>query len=76
MLLCQDWVGEGSATPIADEGDSGAAVFDKSGCCNANLYGIVIGGNSTNATEYFFSRIHLIKEELGWFNATAEPVPE
>lgn len=74
ILLCQDWVGEGSATPIAEPGDSGAAVFRKSGCCNAYLYGLLVGGNQTqNATEYFLSRIHLIKDELGWFDATAEP---
>lgn len=76
ILLCQDWVGEGSATPIADGGDSGAVVFDRSGCCNATLYGILVGGDSANATKYFYSRIHLVKYELGGFDATAEPVLE
>jgi hypothetical protein len=67
QLLCQTIVN--GAAGIVDSGDSGSPVFSLSGD-DATLVGILWGGNNAN-TQFIFSPLKNIVQELGSVTATA-----
>ncbi|MBW3552394.1 MAG: S1 family peptidase [Gemmatimonadetes bacterium] len=69
QLLCQTLV-ENASTQIVGSGDSGSPVFTTDGT-NANLIGILWGGNSSG-TLFVFSPFKAIQDELGTLNALTD----
>jgi hypothetical protein len=68
-LLCQTFVRDPGEAQVVGGGDSGAGVFRITGGNNVDLIGLLWGGNESN-TEFIFSPLKLIRDELGGLIAT------
>jgi hypothetical protein len=67
--LCQTLVQDPGGAIVLGAGDSGANVFTITGGDNVQLVGILWGGNASN-TEYVFSPLKQIRDEIGPIVAT------
>ncbi|MGH9259772.1 MAG: hypothetical protein ACRD08_07740, partial [Acidimicrobiales bacterium] len=67
--LCQTFVQDPGGAVVVDGGDSGSNVFTVGGGPNAQLVGILWGGNGSG-TLFVFSPLKQIRDELGAITAT------